>query len=128
MSNIPADLRYSKDHEWVRIDGDLAYVGITDYAQDSLGEVVYVELPPVGESYEANEEIANVESVKAASAIYSPMAGTVAEVNEELDGSPDLINEDSYTHYLFVLENFDETEYEDLLEASGYAEFLKTLD
>jgi len=128
MSNIPADLRYSKDHEWVRIDGDLAYVGITDYAQDSLGEVVYVELPPVGESYEANEEIANVESVKAASAIYSPMAGTVAEVNEELDGSPDLINEDSYTHYLFVLENFDETEYEDLLEASGYADFLKTLD
>lgn len=128
MSNIPADLRYSKDHEWVRLDGDLAYVGITDYAQDSLGEIVYVELPPVGESYETDEEIANVESVKTASAIYCPMAGTVAGVNEDLDGSPDLINEDSYTHYLFILEDFDEAEYENLLDASGYADFLKTLD
>ncbi|MDD3941027.1 MAG: glycine cleavage system protein H, partial [Sphaerochaetaceae bacterium] len=68
MSKIPAELRYSKDHEWVRIDGDVMYVGITDYAQDSLGEVVYVELPPVGERFAADEEIANVESVKAASA------------------------------------------------------------
>ncbi|MDD4219059.1 MAG: glycine cleavage system protein GcvH [Sphaerochaetaceae bacterium] len=128
MSKIPTDLRYSKDHEWVRLEEDLAYIGITDYAQDSLGEVVYVELPPVGESYEANEEIANVESVKAASAIYNPIAGTVAGVNEELDGSPDLINEDSYTHYLYTLQDFDASEYENLLDAAGYAEFLKTLD
>ena len=71
MSKIPADLRYSKDHEWVRVEGDTAIVGITDYAQDSLGEVVYVELPPVGDAFEANEEIANIESVKAASAIIN---------------------------------------------------------
>ena len=96
MSKIPAELRYSKDHEWVRVEGDVVYVGITDYAQDSLGEVVYVELPPTGEQYAANEEIANIESVKAASAIYNPVAGTVDSVNDELDGSPELINEDPY--------------------------------
>ncbi len=128
MSNIPSNLRYAKEHEWVRIEGDLAYVGISDYAQETLGEIVYVELPPVGESYAADEEIANVESVKAASAIYSPISGVVAEVNEELDGSPDLINEDSYANHLFVLKEFDLEEYEELLDAEAYGEYIKTLD
>jgi len=128
MSNIPSNLRYAKEHEWVRIEGDLAYVGISDYAQETLGEIVYVELPPVGESYAADEEIANVESVKAASAIYSPISGVVAEVNEDLDGSPDLINEDSYANHLFVLKEFDLDEYEALLDAEAYGEYIKTLD
>ena len=128
MSKIPAELQYSKDHEWVRIDGDVLYVGITDYAQDSLGEVVYVELPPVGERFAADEEIANVESVKAASAIYNPVAGIVDTVNEELDGSPELINEDCYGNHLYTLKDFDTAHVGTLLDAAGYAEFLKTLD
>jgi len=128
MSKIPAELQYSKDHEWVRIDGDVLYVGITDYAQDSLGEVVYVELPPVGERFAADEEIANVESVKAASAIYNPVAGIVDTVNEELDGSPELINEDCYGNHLYTLKDFDAAHVGILLDAAGYAEFLKTLD
>ncbi|MFA5468677.1 MAG: glycine cleavage system protein GcvH [Sphaerochaetaceae bacterium] len=128
MSNIPNNLKYSKEHEWVRLEGDLAYVGITDYAQDTLGEIVYVELPPVGESYASGEEVANVESVKAASAIYNPISGTVAEVNEELDGSPDLINEDSYANYLYILNDFNADELENLLDAEGYAEYIATLD
>ncbi|HHU88056.1 MAG: glycine cleavage system protein GcvH [Sphaerochaetaceae bacterium] len=128
MSNIPSNLKYTKEHEWVRLEGDLAYVGITDYAQDTLGEIVYVELPPVGESYAAEEEIANVESVKAASAIYNPISGTVAEVNEELDGSPDLINEDSYANHLYILKEFYLDDYELLLDGEAYGEYLKTLE
>lgn len=128
MSKIPADLRYSKEHEWVRIEGEFAIVGITDYAQDSLGEVVFVELPAVGDAYEANDEIANVESVKAASAIYNPIGGVVAEINDELDDQPELINEDSYQNYLYKLSDFEMSEFEALLDAQGYAAFLETLD
>jgi len=120
MSSIPAELRYSKDHEWVRIDGDLATVGITDYAQNSLGEIVYVELPPVGESFGADEEIANIESVKAASAIYNPVAGTVAAVNDALDGSPELVNEDCYSNHLYQLSDFDQAAVDALMDAAAY--------
>ncbi len=128
MSRIPSDLRYSKDHEWVRIEGEVAYVGITDYAQDTLGEVVYVELPSEGDSFEANEEIANIESVKAASAIYNPIAGTVAAVNKNLESSPESVNEDSYANYLYTLKDFDASALEDLLDAKGYEAFIATLD
>jgi len=128
MSKIPAELRYSKDHEWVRIDGDKAYVGITDYAQDTLGEVVFVELPPVGDVFEADDEIANIESVKAASAIYNPIAGTVAAVNEKLDGSPELINEDCYANHLYVLTDYDPKAVDALLDATAYGKYLETLD
>lgn len=127
MSKIPADLRYSKDHEWIKVDGDNAYVGLTDHAQEALGEIVYVELPPVGEHYDANEEIANIESVKAASAIYNPAAGTVAEVNEELDGSPELVNADCYANHLYVLSDVSKDDVAALLDAAAYEEFLKTL-
>ena len=127
MSRIPVDLRYSKDHEWVRVADDVLTVGITDYAQAELGEIVYVELPPIGESFARQEEIANIESVKAASAIYNPVAGTVSAVNEALDGSPDLLNGDCYANYLYQLEDFDPTGLEDLLDAKGYGEFLNTL-
>ncbi|MFA5514084.1 MAG: glycine cleavage system protein GcvH [Sphaerochaetaceae bacterium] len=128
MGKTPTDLRYSKEHQWARVEGDVVYVGITDYAQESLGEVVYVELPPVGEFYEANEEISTVESVKAASAIYNPIGGTVASVNEELDDSPELINEDCYANYLYTLEDANLDQLDNLLDAASYDEYIKTLD
>lgn len=127
MGSIPKDLRYSKDHEWVRVVGDRVVVGITDYAQDSLGEIVYVELPTVGDTFQADEEIANVESVKAASAIFNPVSGTVSEVNEKLEGAPELINEDCYANHLYMLSDFDTQDLDGLLDADGYAEYLKTL-
>ncbi|MDD3996806.1 MAG: glycine cleavage system protein GcvH [Sphaerochaetaceae bacterium] len=127
MGSIPKDLRYSKDHEWVRVVGDKVVVGITDYAQDSLGEIVYVELPTVGDTFQADEEIANVESVKAASAIFNPVSGTVSEVNEKLEGAPELINEDCYANHLYTLSDFDTQDLDGLLDADGYAEYLKTL-
>ena len=128
MSKIPANVRYSTDHEWVRIEGSIAYVGITDYAQDTLGEVVYVELPPEGDAFEANEEVATIESVKAASSIYNPIRGTVDSINDALGGSPELINEDCYAHHLYTLRDFDATGYKNLLDAAGYETFLNTLD
>ncbi|MDC7246088.1 MAG: glycine cleavage system protein GcvH [Sphaerochaetaceae bacterium] len=127
MSGIPGQLKYSKEHEWVRLDGNLAYVGITDYAQESLGEVVFVEFPEVGEQLEADQEIANIESVKAASAIYNPIRGTVDSVNEELTDAPELINEDCYAHHLYILKDFDMSQFEQLLDASSYIEYLETL-
>ena len=128
MSTILEDLKYSKDHEWVRLEGDLAYVGITDYAQESLGEIVYVELPEVDDELEANQEIANIESVKAASAIYNPVSGTVDSINENLTSAPESINEDSYAHHLYVLKDVNISEYEQLFDASAYKDYLKTLN
>jgi glycine cleavage system H protein len=127
MSKIVQDLRYSKDHEWVRLEGESAYVGITDHAQDELGEIVYVELPPIDEEYAQGEEIATVESVKAASPIINPVTGVVVEVNEELDDSPDLINKDPYANHLYVLKPFDRDQYDGLLTAQEYEAFLATL-
>ncbi|WP_027481827.1 glycine cleavage system protein GcvH [Deinococcus pimensis] len=93
---IPADLKYLKSHEWIRVEGDTATVGITDFAQDQLGDVVYVELPEVGRSVDVGEAVAVVESVKTASDIYAPASGTITEVNDALSGSPELINEAPY--------------------------------
>src|SRR5688500_17433244 len=96
MANIPEDLHYSKDHEWVRVEGNVAVVGITDYAQDSLGDVVYVELPKPGEEFAANESFGSVESVKAVTEMFSPVSGTVGEVNDIINKEPEKINEDPY--------------------------------
>jgi len=93
---IPADLKYTKEHEWVRIDGDTATFGISDHAQEALGDIVFVELPEVGRSIDAGEAYAVVESVKAVSDVYAPVAGEVIEVNEALEGEPELVNTDSY--------------------------------
>lgn len=95
-SNIPDDLQYTKTHEWIRIEGDEATIGVTDYAQHSLGDVVFTELPEVGTRYDAEARFGTIESVKAASEIYLPVAGTVIAVNSDLDSAPELINEDSY--------------------------------
>jgi glycine cleavage system H protein len=93
---IPADLKYTKDHEWVRIDGDTATFGITDHAQEALGDIVFVELPEIGRTIEPGEAYAVVESVKAVSDVYAPVGGEVIEVNEALEGEPELVNTDSY--------------------------------
>lgn len=123
MSKIPENLKYSKDHEWVLIDGDTAVVGITDHAQDALGEVVYVELPEVGDTFDAGEEISNIESVKAASPIITPVGGEVSEVNEDLDGQPELVNKDCYSAYIYKMTNVSVPD--DLLNAAEYAKFLE---
>lgn len=96
MSNIPDDLKYTKDHEWLRMEGDTATVGVTDYAQTSLGDVTFVELPAVGERYDAGESFGVVESVKAASDLYMPLSGEIIGVNEALDAAPEGVNEDPY--------------------------------
>ncbi|NWF39051.1 glycine cleavage system protein GcvH [Mariprofundus sp. NF] len=93
---IPADLKYTKDHEWVRIEGDVATFGISDHAQEALGDIVFVELPEIGRTIDAGEAYAVVESVKAVSDVYAPVAGEVIEVNEELEGEPEKVNTDAY--------------------------------
>lgn len=93
---IPADLKYTKDHEWVRIEDDVATFGISDHAQEALGDIVFVELPEIGRTIDAGEAYAVVESVKAVSDVYAPVAGEVIEVNEELEGEPELVNTDAY--------------------------------
>src|SRR6266567_7520567 len=96
MANVPEDLHYSKDHEWLRVDGDVATIGITDYAQNSLGDVVYVELPKAGDEFAAHESFGSVESVKAVSEIFTPVSGKVAEVNQSLNDEPEKVNNDPY--------------------------------
>ncbi len=122
---VKADRYYTKDHEWALVKGNKAWIGITDYAQKELGDVVYVDLPQVGESYESGDTIANVESVKSVSPIYSPLSGTVVEVNETLSDEPHLINESPYEDgWLAVIELSDPMEVEDLMPAEDYAQLL----
>src|SRR2546423_15164735 len=97
MANVPENLHYSKDHEWVRLDGDAAVIGITDHAQEQLGDVVYVELPKAGETFAANESFGSVESVKAVSEIFTPISGEVTEVNDSLNDEPENVNKDPYS-------------------------------
>src|SRR4029453_6939141 len=96
MANVPEDLHYSKDHEWVRVEGDQAVIGITDYAQNSLGDVVYVELPKSGEEFATNESFGSVESVKAVSEVFTPVSGAVVKINDSLADEPEQVNSDPY--------------------------------
>jgi glycine cleavage system H protein len=122
MSNIPADLRYAASHEWVRLEADgTVTVGISDHAQEALGDVVYVELPEVGASLNAGQEAGVVESVKAASDIYAPIAGTVLAVNEVLTDSPEQVNSDPYASWFFKLQPSDAAELNKLLDAAAYS-------
>ncbi len=118
-------LKYSKDHEWVKVEGNKAIIGITDYAQDSLGDVVFVDLPEPGETVNAGDAAAVAESVKAAADIYSPVSGTIIEVNTELEGSPELINEDPYQNWIIVVEINDASELDSLMDAEEYERFCK---
>lgn len=123
MSNVPNELKYAPSHEWIRAEGDGVYtVGITEHAQELLGDMVFVELPDVGDNAAAGDDVAVAESVKAASDIYAPIAGEVLSVNEELEDSPELVNSDPYGDgWLFKIKADDESELESLLDAEGYA-------
>jgi glycine cleavage system H protein len=120
---VPNDLYYAKSHEWLRIDDSTATVGITDFAQNQLSDITFVELPDVGREVEAGDEVAVVESVKAASDIYAPVAGTIVEVNGDLEDSPDLINSSPYEDgWLFKIELRKEEDVDNLMSAEEYTE------
>jgi len=121
--NIPKDLLYTSEHEWIRVDGDQVYLGITDYAQHHLGDIVFVELPEMDAEVISGDSIAVVESVKAVSSVYSPVSGTVVENNEELEDSPELLNEDPYTNHIAVINISNPDELEDLMSPAAYEAF-----
>ncbi len=126
MANVPEDLHYSKDHEWVRVDGNIAIVGITDYAQDSLGDVVYVELPKAGEKFAANESFGSVESVKAVSEVFSPVSGEIEGVNDSLTDEPEKVNTDPYGDgWMIRVKMSASGEVDSLLTAAEYEDFTK---
>ena len=121
----PDGLRYSPEHEWVRVEGNRAVVGISDYAQDALGDVVYVQLPDVGLNVIAHASIAEIESTKSVSEVYCPVTGSVVEVNTELDDTPEAINEDPYgLGWIFAIELADPAELDGLMDANAYEAFL----
>lgn len=120
MSN-PTDLKYSKSHEWVKVEGTETVVGISDFAQKALGDVVFIGLPAVGDAVTAGESFGDVESVKAVSDLISPITGVITAVNEELDASPELLNEDPYGSWIIKVENV--TDQEELLDAAAYEAF-----
>jgi glycine cleavage system H protein len=117
------ELLYSNEHEWVKVEGKLARLGITDHAQNELGDVVYLELPEVGDEFQADDAIGVVESVKAASDLYTPVSGKVVEVNEELPDKPEAINEDPYGSWMVVIEMDDESQVKNLMSPDEYIEF-----
>jgi glycine cleavage system H protein len=119
--NVPEDLRYSSDHEWVRVEANGLRVGITDFAQDALGDVVYVELPSVGAAVEVGSTMGEVESTKSVSDIYAPITGTVTEVNEQLESAPNRVNEDPYGEgWLCIIQTDDPSQLDTLLDARAY--------
>ena len=118
---IKDNLRYAESHEWVSLEGDIATVGITDYAQHALGDIVYVDMPEVGDEVKAGEDFGAVESVKAASDLYSPVSGEVVEINEALEDEPGLINEDAFANWIMKVKVSDPSEVEGLLDAEAYA-------
>jgi glycine cleavage system H protein len=125
MSNIPENLRYSKDHEWVGVDGDVATIGITDYAQHSLGDVVYIDMPRVGDKFGAHEAFGSVESVKAVSEIFTPVTGEVVEVNDGVNDTPEAVNNDPYVGGWMVKVKMDNPgEADAMLSAVEYEEYL----
>jgi glycine cleavage system H protein len=126
MANVPEDLHYSKDHEWVRVDGDQAIIGITDYAQNSLGDVVYVELPKAEDEFAASESFGSVESVKAVSEVFTPVAGVVVKINESLADEPETVNSDPYGNgWMIRLKMANPGEVDSLLTAAEYEDFTK---
>ena len=124
MSNIPADLRYTASHEWIKNENDLVVIGLTDFAQSSLGDIVFIELPEEGDAVTMGESFADVESVKAVSGVFSPVSGTVAAVNEALIDNPAMLNEDPYGAWLIKVS--DVTETGELLDGAGYEAVCKS--
>jgi glycine cleavage system H protein len=129
MSKIPAELKYTKDHEWARVEGNLVVVGITDYAQDHLGDVVMVELPKVGQAVSAHKAFGTVESPKSVSDLFAPVSGKVTRINGALDDTPEKVNQDCYGDgWICEIEVSDPAELGALLDATAYEAFLATLD
>ena len=125
MSTILEGLRYAESHEYVKVEGEYGYVGITDYAQHELGNVVYVDMPEVDDEVTAGEDFGAVESVKAASDLYSPVSGTILEINSELESTPELINQDAYANWIIKVELADPSEVDGLLDAAAYEAICK---
>jgi len=123
MAKVLEGLYYSESHEYVRVDGDFGYIGITDYAQNALGNVVYVDMPDVDDEVTAGEEFGAVESVKAASDLMAPVSGVVVEVNDALDDEPELVNKDAYENWIIKVTLSDKTELDNLMDAKAYAQF-----
>jgi glycine cleavage system H protein len=123
MAKVLEGLYYSESHEFIRVEGDFGFVGITDYAQHALGNVVYVDMPDVDDEVEAGEEFGAVESVKAASDLISPVSGTVVEVNEALDDEPELLNKDAFENWIIKVQLSDKSELDNLMDAKAYAAF-----
>ncbi|RFP65393.1 glycine cleavage system protein GcvH [Hymenobacter lapidiphilus] len=123
--NLPASLKYSKEHEWVRVEGDVAYIGITEHAQKELGDIVYVDIDTVDKEVSQNDVFGTVEAVKTVSDLFSPLSGTVLEVNDKLDGSPELVNSDPYGDgWIIKLSISDASELEGLLTSETYGELV----
>jgi len=126
LLNIPEDVRYAEDHEWAKLDGDNVLIGINDYAQDQLGDIVFVELPKVGNSFGKGEEFGTVESVKAVSELYMPVGGEIIDINSALDGSPEIVNKDPYKEgWMIKVKPDDIAEFEKLMTKDAYLEMLK---
>ena len=118
--NYPTELKYTASHEWLREEGELTVIGITDFAQDSLGDIVFINLPEPGDAVTAGESFADIESVKAVSDVFSPVTAVVEEINEELADAPEQINSDPYESWIIKVRTADITEYEELLDAEAY--------
>ncbi len=126
MASVPDNLHYSKDHEWVRVEGDIAVIGITDHAQDQLGDVVYVELPKAGDEFAANDSFGSVESVKAVSEIFTPVTGKITETNDSLNDEPEKVNKDPYGDgWMIKMTMKSPGEVDSLLTAAEYEDFTK---
>ena len=123
MAKVIEGLYYSESHEFVRVEGDFGFIGITDYAQNALGNVVYVDMPEVDDEVAAGEEFGAVESVKAASDLYSPVSGTVVEINEALEDEPELINQDAFGNWIIKVELSDKSDLDNLMDAAAYEKF-----
>lgn len=124
MSIVIADLKYTKDHEWVKVEGSMATIGIADYAQHALGDIVYVELPDVGKEFKAGDTFAVIESVKAASDSYMPVSGKVTEANEAIVDDPSLLNQDAYANWMIKIELTNPSDLDALMDAEAYTAFL----
>ena len=124
MSKIVEGLKYSESHEWVKVEGNVAVVGVSDFAQKEMGDITYVDLPDVDDEVEAGEEFGALESVKAASELISPVSGKVIEVNEELEDTPEKVNEDAYASWIIKVEMSDPSELDALMDAAGYAKHI----
>jgi glycine cleavage system H protein len=123
--HLPGDLGYTDDHEWAQITGDTARIGVSDYAQDQLGDIVFVELPAIGDSFAKGDEFGTLESVKAVSELYMPLSGTVIAVNTALTDAPELINQDPYSAWIIEIKPSDPGEFQQLHTAASYLEMLK---